>query len=81
VSLANRMALASAKVTARTIEANEFPDMTRRYGVQGVPRTVVNREGAFVGALPEKQFVASVLQLAGVEPEAEPDGDGEGGPQ
>jgi hypothetical protein len=46
--------------------------MTRRYGVQGVPRTVVNREGAFVGALPEPQFVASVLQLAGVEP----DGDG-----
>jgi predicted DsbA family dithiol-disulfide isomerase len=66
------MALASAMVTARTIEANEFPEMTRRYGVQGVPRTVVNREGAFVGALPEPQFVASVLQLAGVEP----DGDG-----
>jgi predicted DsbA family dithiol-disulfide isomerase len=77
VSLANRLALASAKVTARTIEANEFPDMTRHYGVQGVPRTVVNREGAFVGALPEKQFVASVLQLAGVEPEGEPAGDGQ----
>jgi predicted DsbA family dithiol-disulfide isomerase len=77
VSLANRMALASAKVTARTIEANEFPEMTRRYGVQGVPRTVVNREGAFVGALPERQFVASVLQLAGVELEGEPAGDGQ----
>ena len=77
MSLANRMALASAKVTARTIEANEFPDMTRRYGVQGVPRTVVNREGAFVGALPERQFVASVLQLAGVELEGEPAGDGQ----
>jgi hypothetical protein len=50
VSLANRMALASDKVTALTIEANEFPEMTRRYGVQGVPRTVVNRQGAFVGA-------------------------------
>jgi len=71
VSLANRMALASAKVTARTIEANEFPEMTRQYGVQGVPRTVVNREGAFVGALPEQQFVASVLELAGVEPDGD----------
>jgi predicted DsbA family dithiol-disulfide isomerase len=69
VSLANRMALASEKVTALTIEANEFPEMTRRYGVQGVPRTVVNRQGAFVGALPEQQFVASVLELAGVQPE------------
>jgi predicted DsbA family dithiol-disulfide isomerase len=63
------MALVSTKVTALTVEANEFPEMTREYGVQGVPRTVVNRQGAFVGALPEEQFVASVLQLAGVEQE------------
>jgi thioredoxin-like negative regulator of GroEL len=79
VSLANRMALASAKVSARTIEASEFPDLSRRFGVQGVPRTVVNEEGAFVGALPEAQFVASVLELAGVAPngkENEEDGDG-----
>ncbi len=66
MSLANRMALASPKVTARTIEANEFPDLSRRFGVQGVPRTVVNEQGAFVGALPEPQFVAAVLELAGV---------------
>ena len=70
MSLANRMALASEKVTALTVEANEFPEMSRDYGVQGVPRTVVNRQGAFVGALPEQQFVASVLNLAGVDPEA-----------
>jgi len=67
VSLANRMALASERVTARTIEAGEFPDLSREYGVQGVPRTVVNRQGAFVGALPEPHFVAAVLQLAGVQ--------------
>jgi glutaredoxin-like protein len=65
VSLANRMALASPMVTARTIEANEFPELSQRFGVQGVPRTVVNEAGAFVGALPEAQFVDSVLQLAG----------------
>ncbi len=66
MSLANRMALVSPKVTTRTIEANEFPDLSRRFGVQGVPRTVVNEQGAFVGALPEAQFVAAVLELAGV---------------
>jgi len=66
VSLANRMALASPNVNARTIEASEFPDLSRRFGVQGVPRTVVNEQGAFVGALPEAQFVAAVLELAGV---------------
>jgi hypothetical protein len=66
VSLANRMAVASPKVNARTIEASEFPELSRRFGVQGVPRTVVNEEGAFVGAMPEPQFVAAVLELAGV---------------
>jgi hypothetical protein len=63
------MALASERVTARTIEAEEFPELSRRYGVQGVPRTVVNRREAFVGALPEPHFVTAVLQLAGVDPE------------
>jgi hypothetical protein len=65
------MALASPHVSARTIEASEFPDLSRRFGVQGVPRTVVNEQGAFVGALPEAQFVAAVLELAGVSPDGE----------
>jgi predicted DsbA family dithiol-disulfide isomerase len=68
VSLANRMTVASPLVSARTIEANEFAQLSQRFGVQGVPRTVVNERGAFVGALPEPQFVEAVLQLAGVEP-------------
>lgn len=68
MSLANRMALASRHVSAVTIEANEFAELSRRYGVQGVPRTVVNRQGAFVGALPEQQFVQAVLELAGIPP-------------
>ena len=71
MSLANRMALASEKVTALTVEANEFPELSQRYGVQGVPRTVVNRQGAFVGALPEQLFVAAVLELAGVPSDGE----------
>lgn len=66
MSLANRMALASERVRALTVEANEFPELSERFGVQGVPRTVINREGAFVGAMPEAQFVASALRLAGV---------------
>lgn len=71
MSLANRLAMASPHVRALTVEANEFPELSQRFGVQGVPRTVVNRAGAFVGALPEQQFVDATLQIAGVgEPEA-----------
>lgn len=62
------MSVASPWVSARTVEANEFPELSARFGVQGVPRTVVNEQGAFVGALPEPQFVQAILQLAGVEP-------------
>ena len=71
MSLANRMALASEHVHALAVEANEFPRMSAEFGVQGVPRTVVNRSGAFVGALPEPQFVDTVLRLAGIEPDPE----------
>jgi glutaredoxin-like protein len=70
VSLANRLALASSHVTAVTVSANEFPQLSSAFGVQGVPRTVVNRRGAFVGAVPEPVFVDAVLQLAGVRTDA-----------
>ena len=56
----------------------EFPDLSRRFGVQGVPRTVVNEQGAFVGALPEAQFVAEVLELAGVSPNGEEEAETDG---
>jgi predicted DsbA family dithiol-disulfide isomerase len=69
VSLANRMAMASPYVRTVTVEANEFPALAQQFGVQGVPRTVVNRSAAIVGALPEDRFVSSLLQLAGVQPE------------
>ena len=73
MSLANRLAVASERVRAVCVEANEFPELSRRYDVQGVPRTVINRSGAFVGALPEPHFVAGVLELAGFPPQGEPE--------
>jgi thioredoxin reductase (NADPH) len=69
VSLANRMALASPKVRAVCVEANEFPQLSAQFRVRGVPHTVVNRVGSFVGALPERQFVSAVLERAGVPAE------------
>jgi glutaredoxin-like protein len=66
-AMANRMALASPRVHAIVVEANEYPELAQRHLVQGVPRTVVNRSGAFVGALLEPTFVESVLRLAAGE--------------
>jgi thioredoxin-like negative regulator of GroEL len=72
VSLANRMALASPQIRAVCVEANEFPRLAGQFGVRGVPHTVINRKGAFVGALPERQFVATTLERAGVPLEEPP---------
>lgn len=66
MSLANRMALASPLIRAVCVEANEFPYLSNQFRVRGVPHTVINRKAAFVGALPERDFVTAVLEGAGV---------------
>jgi thioredoxin-like negative regulator of GroEL len=80
VSLANRMAIASPRVKAVCVEANEFPALSTQFRVRGVPHTVVNRSGSFTGALPERQFVSAVLEHAGVSRDGSaPDGEGDAG--
>jgi predicted DsbA family dithiol-disulfide isomerase len=56
------MAVESEHVTADVIEAMEFPDLSRRYGVQGVPKIIINETTEFVGALPESQYLAHVRE-------------------
>jgi glutaredoxin-like protein len=64
-TLAQRLALATSNVTALTVEATEFPELSQQHNVSGVPRIVVNRDGSFVGALPEDRYVSEVVRLAG----------------
>jgi predicted DsbA family dithiol-disulfide isomerase len=54
------MAVESEHVTADVIEAQEFPDLARRYGVRGVPKIIINETTEFVGALPESQYLAQL---------------------
>ncbi len=66
------MAVESQYVTADVIEAMEFPDLSRRYAVRGVPKIVINETTEFVGALPEAQYLANVRKaLEGNGQEAE----------
>jgi hypothetical protein len=71
------MALASPQITTVCVEANEFTHFSNQFRVRGVPHTVINRKASFVGALPEPDFVAAVLEGAGVavdEPHEAPSG-------
>ena len=54
--------MASPHVTASVIQATEFPDLTRRYRVTGVPKTVVDNRIEILGVQPEQVFVTQVLQ-------------------
>jgi glutaredoxin-like protein len=61
VVLAHQMALESPMVEAEMVEAMEFPDLSDRYGVSGVPQTTINYgAGTVVGAVPEDHLLAEI---------------------
>lgn len=69
--LASRMALHSPKVRSSVIEANEFQELSAKYGVQGVPRTVINEKMYAEGALPENMMVKALEKGLEEAPESE----------
>lgn len=60
ISLANQAAIESPFVSTAAIDATEFPDLVRRYNVNGVPKTVVNDVMELMGAAPEEDFIAAI---------------------
>ena len=60
ISLANQAAIQSPFVTTAAIDATEFPDLVRRYNVNGVPKTVIDGTREIMGSVPEEQFVAAI---------------------
>jgi len=62
VTLAFRMAAQDPRITASCVEATEFIDLSRKYRVTGVPKTVVEGTDIEVlGALPEDDFVRALI--------------------
>ena len=60
--LAYQFAMESDLVRADGIEATEFPDLTAKYRVYAVPKTIIN-EGPYIeGSLPEEFFLDEVLK-------------------
>ena len=48
-------------ITADAVEATEFPELSGKYRVSGVPHTVVNEgAGNMVGAGPEEMLVEEI---------------------
>lgn len=62
VHLAHQLAMASDKVKADMVEAIEFPHLSNKYDVMGVPRTVINETEFLEGAAPEAMLMARILE-------------------
>lgn len=73
VRLAHKFAIESDLITADMVEAIEFPHLSNKYGVHGVPRTVINEEFHQEGAAPEALVLAKLLEAAGQAPAHEHD--------
>ena len=65
------MAFANEHITSYAVEATEFPDLARKYRVNGVPKTVVNDQIEILGGLPQDDFIAQALELQKKEETAE----------
>jgi glutaredoxin-like protein len=65
VRLAHQMALESPLIRAAMIEAAEFPELTQKYEVMGVPKSIFNETITLEGAVPEEIFLEQVLKAAG----------------
>jgi predicted DsbA family dithiol-disulfide isomerase len=62
VRLAHRFALENENIQADCVEATEFPDLSAKYRVYAVPRTVINESAAVEGAVPEGFFLDAILK-------------------
>ena len=59
--LAHQMALESPMIEAEMVEATEFPELSNRFHVSGVPQTTINAgAGTVVGAVPEDQLLKEI---------------------
>ena len=62
MSLAYRFAMENDLIRADGIEASEFPELSSRYHVYAVPRTIINQGPFIEGSLPENFFLDAVLK-------------------
>ncbi len=64
VVLAHQLAMESDLITGHMVEAMEFPELSAKYQVQGVPRTVINDNTHMEGAAPEMMLLDKLKQAA-----------------
>jgi len=62
VRLAHKLAIESELIKADMVEAIEFPHLSNKYHVHGVPRTIINENVHQEGAAPEPLLLSKLLE-------------------
>jgi glutaredoxin-like protein len=65
VRLAHKLAIENENIRADMVEAIEFPGLSNKYQVHGVPRTVINETVHQEGSVPEPLLLAKLLEAVG----------------
>ena len=65
VNMAHQLAFESEFIQADMIEATEFPQLSVKYQVMGVPRTVINETEHLEGAAPEQMMLSKLKTIVG----------------
>lgn len=65
VRTAHQFAMENPKIKSMMVEATEFQELSAKYNVMGVPKTVINDSIEFVGMVPEETFLNYLMQAAG----------------
>jgi glutaredoxin-like protein len=60
-AIAHKLAIESDMISTDVIDAQEFPQLSQKYTVMGVPKVVINEKVEFVGAFNEDLFAEQVL--------------------
>lgn len=62
VITAHKLAFLNENIRGEMIEATEFPHLSNKYNVRGVPRTVINEDDFLEGAAPDHMVIDKILK-------------------
>jgi alkyl hydroperoxide reductase subunit F len=62
VHAAFQLAMVSDQIRADAVDSGEFPDLSQRYDVSSVPKTVINEKYSFTGAIPVESVYLEILK-------------------
>ena len=63
VRLAHKFAIENENITADMVEATEFPHLSMRYNVKGVPKTIIAEDTPVEGAISEQDLTQKIVEV------------------